>query len=166
MARIRAVWLCAVASLLAVCSAAAPAASARAEGAGKSETVNLLSEWMDPRHLHVHAFSDASDEERERPRMWRFWRVLPPKGKVSVLFGSWYTLPILQRAKKSIDDAALDQAMDQMMGRWREGQQHAGQPDHHRTCDPADPGIRHSMIHKLLGSPISCPSRNTSRSAA
>jgi hypothetical protein len=38
MARIRALWLCALAALFAACSAAAPAASApRAEGAGKSE---------------------------------------------------------------------------------------------------------------------------------
>ena len=25
-------------------------------GAGKGETVNLLNEWMDPRHIHTHAF--------------------------------------------------------------------------------------------------------------
>ena len=23
--------------------------------------------------------------------MWRFWRALPPKGKIGILFGSWYT---------------------------------------------------------------------------
>ncbi|TSA46933.1 MAG: polyphosphate:AMP phosphotransferase, partial [Deltaproteobacteria bacterium] len=34
------------------------------DGAGKSETVNLLSEWMDPRHIQTHAFPDPSDEER------------------------------------------------------------------------------------------------------
>ena len=34
------------------------------DGAGKSETVNLLSEWMDPRWLVTRAFGDPSDEER------------------------------------------------------------------------------------------------------
>ena len=67
------------------------------EGAGKSETVNLLSEWMDPRHLLVHAFSDASDEERDRPRMWRYWRALPPKGKVGIRVGAWHSQPIVRR---------------------------------------------------------------------
>ena len=38
------------------------------EGAGKSETVNLLNEWMDPRHIVTSAFAEPSDEERERPR--------------------------------------------------------------------------------------------------
>ena len=55
------------------------------EGAGKGETVNLLNEWMDPRHIHTHGFRQPSDEERERPRMWRFWRALPPKGKIGIL---------------------------------------------------------------------------------
>ena len=42
------------------------------EGAGKSETVNLLNEWMDPRHIVTSAFFAPSDEERERPALWRF----------------------------------------------------------------------------------------------
>ena len=66
-------------------------------GAGKGETVNLLNEWMDPRHIHTHAFDTPSDEERERPPMWRYWRALPPKGKIGILFGSWYTAPIIDR---------------------------------------------------------------------
>ncbi len=67
------------------------------DGAGKGETVNLFNEWMDPRHIHTHAFGPQSEEERERPEMWRFWRALPPKGRIGILFGSWYTDPILKR---------------------------------------------------------------------
>ncbi len=69
------------------------------DGAGKGETVNLLNEWMDPRHIITHAFGERSDEESERPRMWRFWRALPPRGKIGILFGSWYTDPILWRVQ-------------------------------------------------------------------
>ncbi len=54
------------------------------EGAGKGETVNLLNEWMDPRHIEVCGFSEPSDEENERPRVWRYWRALPPKGKIGI----------------------------------------------------------------------------------
>jgi polyphosphate:AMP phosphotransferase len=67
------------------------------DGAGKGETVNLLNEWMDPRYIHTHAFGIPTDMERERPEMWRFWQALPPKGRIGILFGSWYTDPILQR---------------------------------------------------------------------
>ena len=66
-------------------------------GAGKGETINLLNEWMDPRHIHTHAFDNPSDEERERPPMWRYWRALPPRGRIGILFGSWYTGPIIDR---------------------------------------------------------------------
>ena len=67
------------------------------DGAGKGETVNLFNEWMDPRHIHTHAFGALTDVERARPEMWRFWRALPPKGRIGILFGSWYTDPILMR---------------------------------------------------------------------
>src|SRR5690606_17213119 len=60
------------------------------DGAGKGETVKLLNEWMDPRHIETHAFGEASEEERQRPALWRFWRALPPKGKIGILFSNWY----------------------------------------------------------------------------
>ena len=66
------------------------------EGGGRGETVNALTSWLDPRPVEVNGLGDPSDEELERPRMWRFWRALPPKGKIGVFFGSWYTYPILQ----------------------------------------------------------------------
>ena len=34
------------------------------EGAGKGETVNLLNEWMDPRHIRAEAFGPPSNGER------------------------------------------------------------------------------------------------------
>src|SRR4030067_113485 len=67
------------------------------DGAGKGETVNLLNAWMDPRHIVAHAMGEQSDEERERPPMWRFWRALPPKGKIGMFFGSWYPPPTRPR---------------------------------------------------------------------
>lgn len=49
-------------------------------GKGKGETVNLLNEWMDPRHIRTVAFGEPSDEERERPVMWRYWRGVAAQG--------------------------------------------------------------------------------------
>ncbi len=82
------------------------------DGAGKGETVNILNEWMDPRHIVTHAFSEMSDEERERPRMWRYWRALPPKGRIGILFGAWHTQPILDCVFGRTDDAQLELAME------------------------------------------------------
>jgi polyphosphate:AMP phosphotransferase len=82
------------------------------DGGGKGEVVNLLLEWMDPRHIQVHAMGgDLTDEERARPPMWRFWRALPPKGKTGVFFGSWYTVPIVDRVYGRIGGAELTRTL-------------------------------------------------------
>jgi len=78
------------------------------EAAGKGEVVNRLNEWLDTRGMQTFAFWDFSDEERERPRYWRFWRTLPPRGEIAILFGGWYLAPIEHRFRGECDDAALD----------------------------------------------------------
>jgi AMP-polyphosphate phosphotransferase len=62
------------------------------DGAGKGETVQLLHNWMDPRHIHTHAFGEPTEEERERPPMWRYWRALPAKGEIGIFFGAWQSV--------------------------------------------------------------------------
>jgi polyphosphate:AMP phosphotransferase len=81
------------------------------DGAGKSETVNLLNEWMDPRWLITRAFGEPSDEERERPWQWRFWRELPPKGRIGLFLNSWYSQPVVSRAYREISRAELAQQL-------------------------------------------------------
>lgn len=83
-------------------------------GAGKGETVNLLNEWMDPRHIRTIAFDTPTDEERARPPMWRFWRALPPKGKIGILFGSWYTAPIIDRVFKTSKKRDLAKSIERI----------------------------------------------------
>ncbi|MCB1916995.1 MAG: polyphosphate:AMP phosphotransferase [Rhodocyclaceae bacterium] len=64
------------------------------DGAGRGETLHLLNEWLDPRYVETKAYGVPTEEEHERPPMWRFWRDLPPRGKVGLLFGSWYSLAL------------------------------------------------------------------------
>jgi polyphosphate:AMP phosphotransferase len=46
--------------------------------------------------------------------MWRFWRLLPPKGKIAIFLDSWYMPAILDRAYGRTKNAELDQAMDRV----------------------------------------------------
>jgi polyphosphate:AMP phosphotransferase len=85
------------------------------EGAGKSETVNHLLAWMDARGIETHALWDATDEERERPFMWRFWRLLPATGRIGIFLGSWYTSPIIDRVFGRLSAAGLDQGLDRIV---------------------------------------------------
>ena len=61
------------------------------EAGGRGEVINTLSGWLDPRGFETVAFREPSDEERERPLMWRFWRCLPSHGRLGIFAGSWYT---------------------------------------------------------------------------
>jgi len=70
------------------------------DGAGKGETVNLLNAWMDPRWIVTRAFGEPSDEERERPEAWRFWRELPARGRIGLFLSSWYSRPVLDRVHR------------------------------------------------------------------
>jgi AMP-polyphosphate phosphotransferase len=84
------------------------------DGAGKGETINVLYEWMDPRFISTLAFSEPSDEERERPPMWRYWRSLPPKGRIGIFAGSWYSDPIRERIQGEISVKELDARAEQI----------------------------------------------------
>lgn len=84
------------------------------DGAGKSETINLLNEWMDPRFIVTTAFSQPSEEDRERPPMWRYWRSLPPKGRIGIFAGSWYSEPIRERVEEEISLKELDARAEQI----------------------------------------------------
>lgn len=85
------------------------------EGAGKSETINTLAEWMDPRFIQVSGFRMPTEEEEAHPPMWRFWRALPPKGRIGVFFGAWHTVPILERVAGRLGRSAFEAAEAEIM---------------------------------------------------
>ena len=84
------------------------------EGAGKSETVNLLLEWMDARGISVRTFFESSEDE-ERPEYWKYWNALPPKGRIGIFFGSWYSRPIIGRTFGNLSPEKLDVALDRVV---------------------------------------------------
>jgi polyphosphate:AMP phosphotransferase len=85
------------------------------DGAGKGETLNILNEWMDPRHLQTNAVRPVLDGLEGRPPMWRFWRALPAKGASAMFVGSWYTQPLLARVYGETKSAELDQELDEIL---------------------------------------------------
>jgi polyphosphate:AMP phosphotransferase len=84
------------------------------DGAGKSETVHLLNEWMDPRWLVNRAFEDASQDERERPPFWRYWLALPPRGRIGLFMSTWYSRPLLDRVSRESTAAEFESALDRI----------------------------------------------------
>ncbi len=85
------------------------------DGAGKGETVNMLHTWMDPRLLQARAFGPPTDDERTMPPHYRYWQALPPKGRIGILFGSWYTDPIVDRVLGRTRTSEFDSAIEDIV---------------------------------------------------
>ncbi len=83
------------------------------DGAGKSESVQLLNEWMDPRWIVTRAYGPPSDEEAERPGFWRYWRDLPSKGQIALYLSAWYTTPLVDRVYSRMDKKAFNAHIEQ-----------------------------------------------------
>ncbi|MES2626000.1 MAG: polyphosphate:AMP phosphotransferase [Pseudomonadota bacterium] len=84
------------------------------EGAGKGELVSRLHEWFDTKGIQTAAFWDETDEENLRPRYWRFWRAMPARGKIGIMFGSWYTEPFIERVYDKIDDEEFERRLEEI----------------------------------------------------
>src|SRR4051812_8878869 len=81
--------------------------------AGRSETVNRLLEWIDPKFVDVNAFAARDDSERARPIMWRYWQTLPAKGRLGIHFGGWYQ-DLFDCVMHSKDKERADRAVERI----------------------------------------------------
>ncbi|MGI9335005.1 MAG: polyphosphate:AMP phosphotransferase, partial [Gammaproteobacteria bacterium] len=51
------------------------------------------------------------DAPRQRPRHWRYWQALPPRGRIGVMLGSWYTQPIVESAFRRLSAQGLEREL-------------------------------------------------------
>src|SRR5436190_6394435 len=77
------------------------------EAGGRGETANKLTEWMDPRHIRVVAFGPRTSEEAVHPPAWRYWRALPPNGRIGIFMNAWYNEAIFAGTRGEIDEDVL-----------------------------------------------------------
>jgi polyphosphate:AMP phosphotransferase len=73
-----------------------------------NDVLNILHEWLDPRFLHANAWGRPTDEVRERPLFWRYWRALPPRGRIGVFVRAWSVQAFVLRLLGDIDAAGLE----------------------------------------------------------
>jgi polyphosphate:AMP phosphotransferase len=84
------------------------------EGSGKGHVVTQLNTWLDNRNIVTNAYWEETDEERQRPRLWRFWRDLPARGSIGIMFGSWYTRPIIDHVFGQLQDGEFEEDLRQI----------------------------------------------------
>jgi polyphosphate:AMP phosphotransferase len=81
---------------------------------GCNEVIDRLHEWLDTRRMRTEVFVQPTDEELERPLHWRYWRCLPPRGSIGLLYGGWALQPLLDRVAGEIDDEGFDRRVEHM----------------------------------------------------
>jgi AMP-polyphosphate phosphotransferase len=87
---------------------------AGADGAGKAQAVNGLNAILDIHYVSTIALGPPTEEARERPPMWRYWRALPPKGRIGIFFGSWYSDPLRDRILGVTKNADLHKSLEEI----------------------------------------------------
>ncbi|QDZ39483.1 polyphosphate:AMP phosphotransferase [Euhalothece natronophila Z-M001] len=69
------------------------------DAAGKGGAIKRLTDVLDPRSYQVHPFAAPTDEEKAHHYLWRFWRKLPPAGKIGIFDRSWYGRVLVERVE-------------------------------------------------------------------
>lgn len=82
--------------------------------AGKGALVKKMVGYMDPRGFAVHPIWPPTPEERSYPFLWRFWQKLPPRGRISIFYHSWYTHVLEDRLFERVSDADIPMTMRQI----------------------------------------------------
>ena len=74
-----------------------------------NQMVNRLNEWLDTRFVSTRVFAEQSQEEAERPTLWRLWRALPPKGSTAIFAGG-----LMRTATMRVND----EISEEHFGKW------------------------------------------------
>lgn len=73
------------------------------DAAGKGGAIRRLVQALDARHYRAIQIAAPTDEEKAHHYLWRFWRNLPPAGKISIYDRSWYGRVLVERVEGFAD---------------------------------------------------------------
>ena len=84
------------------------------DAAGKGSVLSRIIKPFDPRGYKVHNITPPNDEDRMRPRMWRYWNRLPQQGFIAIYNHSWYRQILDERIEEAISGLALEYAYERI----------------------------------------------------
>ena len=70
-----------------------------ADAAGKGGSIRRVTQALDARIYNVIPIAAPTEEERAQPYLWRFWRHLPGKGRITIFDRSWYGRVLVERVE-------------------------------------------------------------------
>ena len=72
-------------------------------GSGKNATLGTLRDWLNQRHLDLHAY-ERRDVQKDPVEFRRYWCDTPINGNMGIFVSSWYSDPMVLHANGKIDD--------------------------------------------------------------
>jgi len=69
------------------------------DAAGKGGAIRRLVWALDARQYRIIPIAAPSDEERAHHYLWRFFRHLPPRGRITIYDRSWYGRVLVERVE-------------------------------------------------------------------
>jgi polyphosphate kinase 2 (PPK2 family) len=69
------------------------------DAAGKGGSIRRLTGALDARMYKVIPTAAPSDEEKAQPYLWRFWRHIPRRGRLTIFDRSWYGRVLVERVE-------------------------------------------------------------------
>ncbi len=70
------------------------------DAAGKGGSIRRITGALEARQYQVVPIAAPTEEERAQPYLWRFWRHVPRKGRVTIFDRSWYGRVLVERVEK------------------------------------------------------------------
>jgi polyphosphate:AMP phosphotransferase len=75
------------------------------DAAGKGGSIRRVTGALDARQYQVVPIAAPTEEERAQSYLWRFWRHIPRRGRVTIFDRSWYGRVLVERVEKFISDS-------------------------------------------------------------
>jgi polyphosphate:AMP phosphotransferase len=69
------------------------------DAAGKGGSIRRITGALDARKYGIIPVAAPTEEERVQPYLWRFWRKLPRRGRITIFDRSWYGRVLVERVE-------------------------------------------------------------------
>jgi len=69
------------------------------DAAGKGGAIRRVAQALDARSYYGVSIAAPTEEERQQPYLWRFWRHVPPNGRFAIFDRSWYERVLVERVE-------------------------------------------------------------------
>jgi polyphosphate kinase 2 (PPK2 family) len=84
------------------------------DAAGKGGCIKRLLQGVDPRSFKVVPIGAPTKLELSHHYLWRFWKELQPRGKITIFDRSWYGRVLVERVEALCSNAEWQRAYDEI----------------------------------------------------